>query len=107
MYITRMLYIDDLREPPKICDISIDIARTANHAKELLNKGHYNIVSFDHDLGEDEPTGYDILKWMLLNEIIPEEIWLHTANPVGRGNMSQYVSCYNREMGTSIRVKSC
>lgn len=78
------LLIDDLRDVP--CDI---IARTPDAAYEVLRRLNSVItcVIFDHDLGEDVDTGYDIMKWMFGYGFLPNEVQLVTSNPVGRSNM--------------------
>jgi len=79
------LYIDDVREAPE----GWAIARTYDDAIRLLSRWQYEIVSLDHDLGESM-TGYDILRTMDEGVVhCPQEIWLHTYNPVGRARMAQ------------------
>ena len=62
--------------------------------KELLNstEGRIEIMSFDHDLGLGEPTGYDIIKWLAEEHIdrYPIETRVHSANPIGAENMRTY-----------------
>lgn len=64
-------------------------AKTAAQAIEYVNQsigGKFNIdiFSFDHDLGENSATGYDVLCYVekLVNEgkLKPFSIWIHTAN---------------------------
>jgi len=78
------LLIDDMRDSMG-CDI---VARNAKAAKELLFclHGKLECVIFDHDLGEEE-SGFDVLKWALKNDMVPDQIQLVTSNPVGRQNM--------------------
>jgi len=60
-----------------------------------------DVISLDHDLGKDELTGYDFLRWLEVQvgmgrvTRIPE-IRLHTANPVGRKNMELVISSIRR-----------
>ena len=83
------LFLDDLREP-KSDDFVI--ARNVKKAKELIKKkGFPSYMSLDHDLGKNEPTGYDFVKW-IVNEYkdkeLPEfDFNIHSANPVGAKNM--------------------
>lgn len=51
-----------------------------------------DILSLDHDLGEDKqgnllPTGYDLVKYICTEGLRANNIYLHTDNPVGRENM--------------------
>jgi hypothetical protein len=52
-----------------------------------------DVISFDHDLGENTETGYDCLKWLIEycmeKRINLPECHFHTMNPVGRQNMKQ------------------
>lgn len=84
------IYVDDLRD----CPIGFVIARTYEEAINLLESNKVNILSLDHDLGEDLkgnllPTGYDLVKYICENNIKVNKIYIHTDNPVGRENMYQ------------------
>jgi len=90
------IFLDDLRPNP----IGFILAKSDLVCRKwlLLNKSFVNILSLDHDLGEDE-TGYDFVKWLVETgmsdpSIYPKEIYLHTANPVGRHNMFQLLERY-------------
>lgn len=85
---TINLYVDDLRDFPK----DFVIARDYDNAISLLINNNIDILSLDHDLGEDKegnilPSGYDIVKYICENGIKIKKIYLHTDNPVGRDNM--------------------
>lgn len=43
-------------------------------------------VSLDHDLGGDD-TGFKVLDWMIQWAEWPQELTIHTANPVARKRM--------------------
>ncbi|MFK7678738.1 cyclic-phosphate processing receiver domain-containing protein [Bacillus sp. Wb] len=82
------LYVDDLRDCPE----GFTIARTYEEAIKYLTDYDVEILSLDHDLGEDEnkqllPTGYDLVKYICEHGLRADRIYLHTDNPVGRGNM--------------------
>lgn len=82
------LYVDDLRD----CPDGYIVARNYEDACCLLCKNHVNILSLDHDLGEDEqgnllPTGYDLVKFICEHGLRVNKIYIHTDNPVGRDNM--------------------
>ena len=60
-----------------------------------------DVISLDHDLGEDTPTGYDVLKMLeqMAHEEdrrVPFEILIHSANPVGRKNMEAAIASIQR-----------
>ena len=82
------LYVDDLRDCPE----GFQVARTMEEAIEILETKQVNILSLDHDLGEDSqgnllPTGYDLVKLFCERGLHANKIYLHTDNPVGRDNM--------------------
>lgn len=87
---TKKLYLDDMRDAPK----GWDRVHTAKECVEVLATQQYDTISLDHDLGEDQPTGYDVLVW--IEETIQQHkefkiptIFIHTDNPVGRIRMVQ------------------
>lgn len=81
------LWIDDIREPP---DDSWMVARNAKSALMTIALYKPDIISFDHDLGE-EWTGYDIAT-VILNMVYSgmydcPEYHVHSANPIGATNI--------------------
>jgi chloramphenicol O-acetyltransferase len=87
------LWVDDVREPP-----NDDWVWVKNYvAASMLLTTHaswISTISLDHDLGEDEETGYDLLNWMewMVHDHdlpLPQDIRIHTANPAGRENMER------------------
>jgi hypothetical protein len=105
------IYLDDLRPAPD----GFILVKSVKKCQRLIkdNKGNINILSLDHDLGEGK-TGYDLVKWLCFyngrdgyeENLFPNKIFLHTANPVGRINMYRllehykpdYVKIYNSPM---------
>lgn len=104
------IYLDDIRTPPD----GWTIVRTYAECIEALQTGNVDYLSLDHDLAEEhyavstgytdhqpvfrEPTGYDVCKWMVENDVWPKKaITLHSANPVGRQNMRQLLERYKPE----------
>lgn len=86
------LFIDDVRNAP---DNSWDVVRNYKDAIAYLvkNEGKIKVISFDHDLGENRKTGYDIVCWMerkIYNEtyIVPSILMVHSQNPVGVAKMN-------------------
>lgn len=85
------LLIDDIR------DVGSDvIIRNVESAKKILGamSSSIDFLSIDHDLGIGE-TGYDILKWALERNCVPDQVQLVTNNPVGRKNMKNLLEDYN------------
>ncbi|WP_330404512.1 cyclic-phosphate processing receiver domain-containing protein [Vallitalea okinawensis] len=85
---TINLYVDDLRDCPE----GFVVARSYEEAIDILDKKTVDILSLDHDLGEDaygetRKSGYDLVKYICENGIRVNAIYIHTDNPVGRDNM--------------------
>ena len=79
------------------------VARSMQEALDLIeSKGMPQVISFDHDLGDKVPTGFDFSKWIvekdLDDNILPKDFdyQVHSDNPVGRDNivglLNQYLS---------------
>ena len=77
------LLIDDMR------NLEVDAtARTVVDAKKMLQIKGITHLYLDNDLGEDQPMeGIDILNWARDNDLVPPNVILVSANPVGRKRM--------------------
>lgn len=64
-------------------------AYTAIDAIQALVAKKFDVVFFDHDLGDDDKTGHDVAKWMakipLYNR--PNLCVVHSLNPYGASNI--------------------
>ena len=89
------LFIDDERFPN---ENDWHIVRNMKQFKKWIDKnGCPNLISFDHDLGFNEPTGYDICKYFC-NEVLNGQIslpknftiYVHSQNPIGKKNIEMY-----------------
>ena len=82
------IWLDDIRSPP---DESWTWCKNAKEAIFLLDNSPVSIISFDHDLGEDSGSGYDVAKFIEqvthCNNFQPIEWRIHSANSVGRKNI--------------------
>ena len=88
----QVLWIDDIRKPPiyfGFCDWVTNYA----DAIFFLNHKKYDLVCFDHDLGE-KYSGYDIAKWMVSHNYPSCGFSIHSMNPVGRTNIRQLLTHY-------------
>ena len=85
------IFLDDIRPAPE----DYILVRSGREFVELVLKNKYNIniVSLDHDLGNNI-TGYDVAKWIVINDIWPNKIIIHTQNPVGKENMYKLLERY-------------
>jgi hypothetical protein len=94
------LYLDDERTPKTLRGWII--ARSVAEAKKLISeRGFPDYISFDHDLGENSPTGYDFAKWIVNSSLdgliqLPEAFAynVHSANPIGAQNIDSILSSY-------------
>lgn len=95
------LYLDDVREPKT--DHDWTVVRSFDAFTEVvIERGLPTYVSFDHDLGEDVPSGFDAAKWLvdfaIENELPLEDVEtnVHSANPVGAENIRGLLRSYLR-----------
>ena len=127
------LYLDDVRTPT---DDRWKVVRSYDefvaHIK-MNGLEKYETISLDHDLGDTamneyynnvhpnytldynnitEKTGLDCCKFLVaesMNTKIPlPQIYVHSANPIGSGNMMGYINNYfmnGRMPQTCIRIK--
>jgi len=95
------LFIDDERFPPKSTDDWI-ITRTFHETMRFIDKhGMPHFISFDHDLGYNELTGYDIAQELVLCDMngiykFPDGFayTTHSMNPVGKKNIEGLLDNY-------------
>lgn len=100
------IFLDDIRIAPE----GWTLFRETEISKFLEMAEHASVMSLDHDLGENVKqngypiTGYDIMKH-LEKCVAISDLWsdgapvilVHSANPVGRGDMEACVkSIYNK-----------
>jgi len=89
------IFVDDERMPPAP-EWQWEVFRDCGKAIAAIvrNQGNIEILSLDHDMGQDVPTGYDIASWLekevWTNGMIPPKILrVHSANPVGKQRILQ------------------
>lgn len=102
------IYLDDIRTPP---DDNWVVVRNAYQAyagiKCFAMMGKTMVVSLDHDLGENTPTGYELLNW-LERDIVTDSNFrpdisfqIHSANPVGRENMARAIQAIGKRLSNA------
>ncbi len=79
------LFVDDVRA----CPTGWVLARDYSEACRYLATNNCDMISLDHDLGNNSKTGLDIVNFMVDNGFYPTKVTLHTMNPVGKKNMFQ------------------
>ena len=99
----KRIYLDDERSPKTesfdhICRNKAQLEQVID--KLIANKEQIGYISFDHDLGEYEPTGMDITKYLcsvdIEYNILSNDYTfnVHSANPVGAENIRCYMNNY-------------
>jgi len=90
------IFLDDLRDAPLFDHFGVPVQwtviRNVDEAIELVRSGQVTAISFDHDLGEGK-TGYDValvIEQLAHDRLIPPiDYYIHSANPVGAGNINE------------------
>lgn len=93
------LYLDDERNPR---GEGFAVVRSVLEARQLCDRRAPSFVSFDHDLGDGQPTGMDFAHWLVERDMDAEGSFLprdfafnvHSANPVGAANISGLLNGY-------------
>lgn len=81
------LFVDDTRPRPK----GYEFAGSYKEAVESFELfGDFDVVSLDFSLGNDEPTGLDVLKYMKENGKSPKLINIHSNHIEGMKLMKEY-----------------
>lgn len=129
------MFIDDERVPSgselnnfrqKIAAVATDIeldeqfvvVRSVAEAQEKIQTlGAPVFISFDHDLGDKVPSGFDLAKWLVDQDLdnngqfLPDDFdfFVHSANPPGRKNieglMMPYLEYRNRSQLSLVKKK--
>ena len=94
------MWLDDERPMPEGFDLRV---KTAAEAIDAIRRGGVSMVSLDHDLGDGNGTGYEVAKYIeesaFNGGLIPMEVRVHSANPVGRANMNRCIENAKRFWG--------
>lgn len=104
---TYRMFVDDIRNPNWVYadeDTSDwQVCRTVEEAQNVISDlGWPCWISFDHDLGDHIPTGYDLAKWLVEQDLdgnlMPDNFSyaVHSANGPGRENIEGLLSGYLR-----------
>lgn len=106
---TWNLFIDDERNPGDVTWGSPElywqfpwtIARNMRQVQSLVHEWQFPaFISFDHDLGDNEPTGKDIANWLIEYNLdhgtMPDDFafYVHSRNPVGKANIEGLLNSY-------------
>ena len=83
------IFLDDIRNPKSS---GWYICRTAEEAISLIKDQKCDEITFDHDLGDESLTGYDVARYIeklaAYGQLKKFPVWhVHSANPVGKKNI--------------------
>jgi len=91
------LWLDDIRVPPT--DKPWVWVRTVDECIAKIKRRVPQRLSLDNDLGPNQPEGYKVLDWLearfhriVVKSLIPDEIFVHSANPVARARMQVVIA---------------
>jgi len=92
----------DERFPPEK-DNDVVIARSVAESKCLIKQRGFPVfITFDHDLDENQPTGFDFAKWIVDQDLesnynlTPDcfTFCAHSQNPIGKRNIEKLLKPY-------------
>jgi len=91
------IFLDDNRTPYDNTWVTIRCYHDFIHIIQT-SFDRINVISFDHDLGSDEFTGFDCAKFLIdycmtNNKELPQ-CYSHSANPIGRENIINLINNY-------------
>lgn len=109
------VFIDDEREPPNDGRQWIVCRNQHQFIQCVFDHNKYlpNFISFDHDLGEKEPSGHEIAKWivnMVLDDIVylPKDFdfYVHSQNPIGKKNIEGLLNPFLEAIKKSYEISN-
>lgn len=72
------IYLDDCRQP---ADPSWIVVCSYDEFVDWITKnGLPDFISFDYDLQEGKPNGYDCVIWLISNDLLPINFSVHSEN---------------------------
>ena len=90
----KRIFLDDIRFVPQGYNLVFRNGEDLiKYLKEHPNE-HYDLISFDHDLGQNVMDGFDVIKEIVNNEninFIFDKFQFHTDNLTGFVNMFYYL----------------
>src|SRR5688572_19946859 len=89
------LFLDDIRAPGWDLGLDVLVARSCSQAEAIVeDMGLPEVISFDHDLGKNEPVAMAFMWWLIDSHLdgrfdlsTIKEVIIHSANPVGSQNL--------------------
>jgi hypothetical protein len=85
------LWLDDMRKPP---NASWTWVTTVEAAKWYLHHETVEVASLDNDLGEGQPEGRTLVRWMAERQIWPQHVEVHSSNVPAADYMRAMIERY-------------
>lgn len=107
------LFLDDVRDP---YDKDWTVVRNYDECIKALSSNLWDEISLDHDLADEhyaeigdeseylefkEKTGFEVVKWIVENDMWAPRIIVHSWNPVGGLRMADYLN-YHKPKGVEV-----
>lgn len=94
------VYLDDKRPCPE----GFHLARTVKECIALIKSNKVETLSLDYNLGYGKPKGYEVVKYMIANQVYARKIIIHSASPFGRKRMFKLLQKHKpRQVSIYIR----
>ena len=106
------IWLDDIRETPDESWVRVRNEKEFFDLLECIREDEeIEVISFDHDLGEGEPTGHDILKKIIFRCIKessfrfwPHRVESQSDNPPGRANILGLAASFEASYASPMRA---
>lgn len=109
-----LIWLDDLRDPADFRMDWLAFSPIGREVEVVWLKDYFQFrnwikqnglpdgICFDHDLGEDTPSGYECAKWLVnycLDNKLSPPVWSsQSANPVGKANINRLLRNFVRSL---------
>jgi hypothetical protein len=96
----KKLFLDDKRPAPQ----GFVRVNTAQACMQALADDEIQLISLDYNLGRNKLTGYQVVKYMVMQKRFPETIIIHSNSPRGRMKMYRLLMrCKPKNVSVVIR----
>jgi len=106
------IFLDDERNPNDWVgyDDSWIIVRNCKEFKKTIIQAFHDVeeievISFDNDLGENEPEGYECAKWLVNELFVIPKILIHTMNTPAGLNIFYLMKNWQKHNNIAQNVK--